>query len=780
MQLSQGFKCAYFLDKVAKIPIYLLVFLLPLFFLPFTFNALDFNKQQLLILLVFISFVGWLMKALVERKLDLNVSFLNIPVIILLFVTGLSVLFSLSKSGSFWGWPLSIPDSFTTLFAFTILYLLVANLFTKPSDTFKLCALLVFSGFLAAIFGGLQLFGKFILPWELAKTTSFNTVGTVNSLGTFLAVILVLTSSFVLQSKKLRPFLIACSLVFLLALILINFKTAWIILAVGCAFVFGLGVLRAKKIQDANWLVFPMTLIILGIFFITFFRLSLRGLPPTPLEVSPSHKATLGIAKSVLRGKDLILGTGPGTFIYDYSKFKPTTINQTVFWNARFGSGSSEVFDKVINTGILGLLSFLSLILIFSWQSFSHFKKYILEKDIPNWFLETGVFASFFAVVLLYFLYPTNIAISFLFWTLLGIVAALEKEKIKSLKIQSGSPLFLGISFVLVLFFILGIGFLLLSGQRYLAEMKYLDSLISLQKGDLDKSIESLLAAANLSSDNDSYWRDLSQDYLIKLNRETQKEGISQEEMTKSIQTLVANAVNAAEQASDVESANVNNWGNQGFVYRNLIGLLPDSSDWAVKSYEKAIELEPSNPSFYTELGRVYLAQAGILNQQTGKDAEKEEALKKAEENFKIAIEHKSDYIPAHFQLAILYQARGELKEAISKLEDTRLISPSDIGVAFQLGVFYYNDNQFDKAQLELERAINLSLELNGEDYANARYFLGLVYDKLGQKDKAIEQFEKIKLSNPNNEEINKILENLRAGKPALGDTVLTEPILPR
>ena len=37
-------------EKVAKASVYLAVFLLPLFFLPWTVNVLDFNKQALLIL----------------------------------------------------------------------------------------------------------------------------------------------------------------------------------------------------------------------------------------------------------------------------------------------------------------------------------------------------------------------------------------------------------------------------------------------------------------------------------------------------------------------------------------------------------------------------------------------------------------------------------------------------------------------------------------------------------------------------------------------------------
>ena len=83
----------------------------------------------------------------------------------------------------------------------------------------------------------------------------------------------------------------------------------------------------------------------------------------------------------------------------------------------------------------------------------------------------------------------------------------------------------------------------------------------------------------------------------------------------------------------------------------------------------------------------------------------------------------------------------------------------------------YYNDNQLDKAQSELERAVSLD-----ENYSNARYFLGLIYDKKSEKNLAIEQFEKIKALNPDNAEVPKILANLRAGKAALEGIVPSQP----
>ncbi|PIZ89699.1 MAG: hypothetical protein COX89_00125, partial [Candidatus Nealsonbacteria bacterium CG_4_10_14_0_2_um_filter_37_10] len=73
--------------------------------------------------------------------------------------------------------------------------------------------------------------------------------------------------------------------------------------------------------------------------------------------------------------------------------------------------------------------------------------------------------------------------------------------------------------------------------------------------------------------------------------------------------------------------------------------------------------------------------------------------------------------------------------------------------MAFQLGLIYYNDEQFNKAKAEFERAILLD-----PNYSNARYFLGLIYDREENKKEAISQFERIEQFNPENQEVKKIL----------------------
>ncbi len=82
-------------DLISKYSIYALVFLLPIFFLPWTSDILDFNKQMLLLFLVFISLFAWMLKVLILRELSVNLNKTNIIVGVLFIVYLFSTIFSL-------------------------------------------------------------------------------------------------------------------------------------------------------------------------------------------------------------------------------------------------------------------------------------------------------------------------------------------------------------------------------------------------------------------------------------------------------------------------------------------------------------------------------------------------------------------------------------------------------------------------------------------------------------------------------------------------------------
>jgi len=91
-------------NRITKCSIYLLVFLLPLFFLPFSFEAFEFNKQYLLFFLVSIGLFSWIAKmVLVDKEIRFKRSPLDIFILAFLFTAILSAIFSVDKSSSLFG-----------------------------------------------------------------------------------------------------------------------------------------------------------------------------------------------------------------------------------------------------------------------------------------------------------------------------------------------------------------------------------------------------------------------------------------------------------------------------------------------------------------------------------------------------------------------------------------------------------------------------------------------------------------------------------------------------
>ena len=325
----------------------------------------------------------------------------------------------------------------------------------------------------------------------------------------------------------------------------------------------------------------------------------------------------------------------------------------------------------------------------------------------------------------------------------------------------------LKISFLILLIF--GLGTVFIGAQKYAAEVQYLKALRASQVGDIDGAITHIVSAAGLNPSVDVYWRDLAQLYLNKVTIIGADENITIEERQQSTQVAIQNAVASGRQAAIISPQNVANWNVQGFVYRNLIGIA-GAEDAAIAAYEKATELEPASPFSFTELGRVYFLQAQRAKRE-GLTAQMDEALQKALEQLNRAVELKNDYSPVRFYIATVFEEQGRTSEAIAELEKASIVSPSDSGLAFQLGLVYYRQDRFTEAREEFERAKFLN-----PNNANARYILGLVYDRQGDGNSAQEEFTAVANLNPDNREVQNILENLKAGKPALEGITPAEP----
>lgn len=744
-------------ETITKYSIYLLVFLLPVLFLPWTSDILDFNKQTLLLLLVLVALFGWMAKTLISGKLSLNKNKSYIAVLALFFAYFLSTIFSLDKYASFWGWPRPVSESLLTIICFAIFYFLISNALSGK-EILKSLSLLGFSFFVAVLIGTLQLLGVAVMPFlNFTKSASFNTIGLVGSFGIFLTVLLPLLIVFTVYSKKWVKIIYALSLALTaISLVLINYTGIWYLVLAGSAIFIIFGALK-KEIFDLRWLSLPTFFLVLALFFIIL--KPQIAVPKRAIEVSLNQQASLDIALKTLKDRP-VFGSGPGTFVYDFSKYKDVNFNRGSLWNARFDSAISKILNVSATAGILGLFAFLGLLFLIIFYGF----KFVFSKAIPVekkidghfWFMPASVFIGIVILTCAYFFRSSNVSLDFLYFFLVASFIGLAFPKKRDYVLRQSSFITLGITFIFTILFIFGIGLLILFGQKYASQVYFFEGESALASNNLDLGIKNLEVAVSQNPSADIYLTELSQSYLSKALVLANKKDLSDSDK-RDLQILINNLINASKIATDQTPNNVSNWSIRASVYQNLIGLIPGAEDWAITSYDRALQLEPINP--------YYLTQEGIILMQKN-------LLEQAKEKFNKAIQLKSDYSPARFQLAMVYQAQGKTNEEVLALQDAIKSSPNDVGLAFQIGVVYYQAGNYQNALSALSKAVVLN-----PNYANALYFLGLTYDKLGQKDKAVTYIQKVLQLNPDNAEVKKVLANLQAGKSALDGIIQQTPV---
>jgi tetratricopeptide (TPR) repeat protein len=747
--------------------------LVPLWFLPITINAVELNKQALMVLLVVIALILWSVKILNRGEIRWKSSILNISLGVFALICILATFFSIRPYSSFMGWPDHLSGSLINILCFIALYFLIVNNFKGSKEAFGLLFSFLVSSALVAVIGLLQICGTFIFPWDFTKTISFNTVGSVNSFGVFSSVILILVTAllFVVKRGGIKLFLLLLGLLNLIILISINFWVLWVVLAVGMVFIMVFGLMQMVQLsKDVGWITLPMILLAIALIFVLF-KPAFTFLPDLPMEVGLSYKGGMSVVGNALKDKP-ILGSGLETFVFDYTKYKPEEINQTAFWNVKFTNPPAEIYSIASESGILGLLSFLALIIIFIIKFISNTIKDKDESNNLKRFLNLGLFSGWIGLAVSWFLYPQNLVLMFVFWLLFALYTAggLSLEE-KGFNLRRSPKILLAISFSFIVIIILIVSFLYIEGTKFIAEVYYKSGVDLVQeKSDIDNGLNKIIRSTIINPYEDNTYKALSQLFVLKLNRDAALSDITQEEKINLVQADATNAINSVVQATRLSPKDASNWLLRGQIYRGLMSIVSGAGDWAKDAYNEALNLEPSNPFTYLELGRLDTNKADA----TKDNAQKNEYLVSALENLDKAIALKSNYAPAHYEEAVVYDKQGKANEAIAKMEINLKLLPNDSGAAFQLGVLYYKNEQYDKAETMFVKAINID-----ENFSNARYFLGLLYDKKGNKEEAIKQFEKIAEFNPDNEQVKQILVNLKSGKPALGSPELGPPNQP-
>ncbi|MDP3794339.1 MAG: tetratricopeptide repeat protein [bacterium] len=748
--------------------------LTPLLFLPWGIAPTVMGKEILLTLLTGAAAVLWISHIMTTGAIRLTRSWWYIPLGALLVVTLLSTWFSLLPSRSIWHVE-SPSESLGGILTAVLLAFLLLNAHNPASVLRKVFTLFLPAAGLLGIINVAGLFGYPLLPFDFAKTPGFTTVGSQNAFALFavFALVIAIAVSKLQWSRHARYGLVLLDLILFANLFLINFRLSWFLLAFGIAVVIGMRIVEAGR-SDVRRLGLLLPLLVVALVFGLVRQQLVSGTVQMPLEVLPTQLATLRIARHVF-GEGVtrtLLGSGPATFVYDWEKYQEPEINLTAFWGVRFRQGSSGALTALAAQGIFGVAAYLALLLLVFVMALRR-----LRLGSPEF---TGLFAGGFVLSAAWVFYPANLTLHTLLIGTLALLSALTAKTQREISFVNQPRKAVLISMALVISLVGIIAGLYRAGERYVAYRQAQVGIGAFNEGaNISDVLPALVQATNIAPREDALQRLLAEALLVRLQGLLQpNSGASPQDL----QEVLSAAIQVAQAAIARNALDGNNWATLGNIYENVIPFVDGADRFAVEAYKKWEEVSPQNPFPHVAEARARIVAAdrlAILANQEGVPAAREKELEAARRvllgdaagALRNAIERKADYADAHFLLAQIYDRQGNLSEAIRAAENTKQLDPFGTGIAFQLGFLYYKGERFDEAEQEFKRAVNRQ-----PNYSNARYFLGIIYDRKGDTKSAIEQFEEIAKLNPDNTEVQRILANLRSGRAALANIVPPAP----
>jgi len=533
----------------------------------------------------------------------------------------------------------------------------------------------IFSSLAVLTFQILRFFFPEILSLGILQGKTGNLLGSWNSFGIFAgfsAVLSLLVIEF-FPLAKVTKWILGLLVVFsLFVAAAVNLLLVWALLGVFALLVFiyklSLSYGERQKQEGENkrtyFPLFSFGLVLISLLFFMSGQFIGGFLPEklglTSLEIGPSFSATMSVTKEIL-AESPIFGSGPNRFGDVWNKYKPESINTTIFWNTGFNGGSGLLPTFAATTGYLGILAWL----VFFYFFISSGVKSLFESMKNKAGKEMAIFfmLSLFLFVASFFHYsgPTIILLAFAFaGAFLGLSSNhRENGEITFSFLDDPRKSFFSI-LVLVLLMLLSAA----AGFRFLerfASIPYFQNTLSAT--EIASAETSILRAVNLHS-NDLYLRTYAEVYLAKISELVAKgEDLTEEDRT-TLQASFDEAVGGAELAVSYDPNNYLNYNTLGTVYGSVGSLgVEGAYDKALEAYIQASLLNPANPGIKLSLARVSFSSQ---NTEAARDYAKE------------AIALKPNYIEAFLVLSQIEQSAGKRTEAISYAEQALSLAPSN------------------------------------------------------------------------------------------------------
>lgn len=761
------------LDRIIELGIYLLVFLMPVFVLSFSAGTYEFDKTLLLTVFSGVLLLLWTINsAFVKKRFVIAKSKITVPFFAFILVMAVSGFLGVDRISSFLGYYGNFSDSVLFFFNLFIFYFIATSLMAERGagrvvsgivDSTLLSSLCVILLSLSYFFG----LDFFAYPDAGA---AFNAV---SGDGIIFAVYLVGIIFFAFYDffsfhkyaaiKKLFDAFIILSSTFIL--LLIGWSLVWVVLfALMLIAVVSNMISLEKKPYDAGSKILTISfLLAVAIILASSLNLgyangqqSLLGDSLVSSYLQEKMKISVVVPVESPMAYEIafksfqaepLLGSGIGTYYYDFLKYKNADFNYDDNWTLRASKVYNEFLERVSTIGILGTVAYIIMILVAVYVAFG-----AVRKQKRNAFLLVAILSLF----VFQFAYADSATLKFLLVVFLVIISGKKFTSDGEItnKISDADAIVFGLNGGAKKVVALSFSFLALlvslalpvyAVQSYRVDAKYREVSADVAGADISE-LEEVTALNPYLANRAEYESGVSLMYVLKLNRMIASTDLnSADEATViEIQNITDKAISHAKRAVALSPNSVNFWENYAYVYKRLYeeGMV-GADEWAVDGIINAINLDPNNTILYTELGKVYMLRYETLSEKeslTALSQEEQElkkaALSQAEDSFKKAVELKNNYAEAIVELANVYFEKGDTDECLKQLDIAKQKKQITVQTATRIGKIYYNLGEKEKS-VEILEAVNA---FDPSD-ANAHYILGMAYKDQERYVEALSEF---------------------------------------
>ena len=745
--------------------------LTPLVFLSLTTNFFDIPKLILLVITTLILIGLWIISWIIRGKIVISRTPLDIPLIMLLITILVSTFLSTSRYASIFGVFPEVHGSAVSWVAYIILYFVTVSHLKKEGQIKIFLQVLLGSATVVSLVSLFSYFRVF-LPFEIARGVNFTPTGSSFSVISFLLMLLPLSLISTISPNKFlpQPLAVVVSVLFSVTIVLIGSISTCIVLLL----IFGACILIVKDRLSGKTLLlilapFAIAVLILMLAYVPFSGNKLHETRNNfPMEIQLPFDVSWKVSATAFRDPPFI-GTGPATFLYNFTSYKPVEFNQLKFWNFSFSTAYNEFLQALGMWGLFGLFSLIT----FCGVIFINSKKYLFSNHMDNTqddmqVLLTGLAVSGFVVLALFLIHATTlVSVVTTFFLMASFMASQKHIREKVFEFSMGIKISTSddkqIDFLPIVIFILYlVVFIFVSQKTYKAVVAdYYHRLALLQASkDGAKTYEYLQKAENLNPYIDLYRVDMAQTNFALANALASQKGPTQDnpqgtltdQDKQTIQTLITQAINEGRASVVLSPRSSRNWEVLALIYRNITGVANNSLAFALDAYGRAIQLDPLNPSLRVDVGSIYYSTKNY---------------DLATRFFTDAVNLKPDYINGYYNLAIAYRDKGDLENAKIVAEQAVVLLQSDLG--------------------ESKTIPDELKEIKVQDYNTVIDLLNEIKSKMETGDKSEKESA---LQNPNLPSINvpsldnppetttlpKVEENLDANLPKLTPVVTLTP----